>query len=139
MKEISNILEVHHIRPTAMRILALHFLKQQHAAISLSDIENGFEKSDRTTLYRTLKTFEDKGLVHQIDDGSGIPKYAINKPKKSANDVHLHFHCTKCGETLCLTEHQLSKINLPENFIPEEFNLVVKGLCSKCNNPTFLK
>jgi len=49
------------IHPTAMRILVLDFLQDKNSAISLSDIEKGLQPADRTTIYRTLKTFEHNG------------------------------------------------------------------------------
>ena len=57
--------------------LIYKFLAEKEIAVTLSDIENAFEKADRTTLYRTIKTFEEKVIVHQIDDGTGITKYAL--------------------------------------------------------------
>ncbi len=119
-----------------MRMLVYEYISSQHTAVSLTIVENHFDKSDRTTLYRTLKTFEDKGIVHKIDDGTGIPKYALCKHEhnsKKHNDLHLHFHCTKCKETVCLTEHQIPQINLPSKFIPENINMLIKGVCDKCN------
>jgi len=59
------------IRPTAMRLLVYKYLVESETALSLSDLETYFEKSDKTTPYRTLKTFEQKNLVRSIDDGSG--------------------------------------------------------------------
>ena len=53
-------------KPTSMRILVYDFLASQQAALSLSEIEAHFEQADRVTLYRTLKTFEEKGIVHSI-------------------------------------------------------------------------
>jgi len=65
------------INPTAMRILVLEVLLQQSSALSLSDIEKNLETADRITIYRTLKTFEQNGLIHSIEDGTGTPKYAL--------------------------------------------------------------
>lgn len=133
---IEKLLVQKKIRPTAMRNLILQFLKEQHVAISLTNIEDSFEKSDRTTLYRTLKTFEEHGVVHKIDDGSGVTKYALceeNCNCEVETDLHLHFHCSKCEETVCLTNHKIPHINLPQGFLAEDVNLVVKGLCEKCN------
>ncbi|MDX1767451.1 MAG: transcriptional repressor [Arenibacter troitsensis] len=124
------------VRPTAMRILVHQFMVSQHSAVSLSSVEGNFEKSDRTTLYRTLKTFEEKCIVHQIDDGTGIPKYALcdhDDGMANHSDLHLHFHCTKCNRTTCLTEHRIPQINLPDKFIPEDVNMLVKGTCEHCN------
>lgn len=137
MGEIEKLLNDHHIRPTAMRLLIYKFLKEKNVAVTLNDIEQELDQSERTTLYRTIKTFEKKGLVHQIDDGTGIAKYALGVSEKghtSAQDLHLHFHCTKCNETICLTDHKIPNISLPKGFVTEDMNLVLKGICDKCNS-----
>ncbi|KAB7529115.1 transcriptional repressor [Flagellimonas olearia] len=136
MKEIESILENKLVRPTAMRMLVYQYFMGQDAAVSLTHVENAFEKADRTTLYRTLKVFEEKGVVHQIDDGTGTKKYALCEPGCNCEleqDLHLHFHCDRCNETVCLTEHKIPHINLPEGFVAEDANVVLKGLCDKCS------
>lgn len=135
MEEQEIILQQKKIRPTAVRLLVLKYLANQSVAASLTDIENNFDRSERTTLYRTLKTFEDKGVVHKIDDGSGTAKYALCETECNCDletDLHLHFHCNTCGETQCLTEQKIPHISLPKGFKAVDANLVVKGICSKC-------
>ncbi|MDX1328766.1 MAG: transcriptional repressor [Arenibacter sp.] len=137
MKESERQLKEFGIRPTAMRILVHQFMSGQTSAVSLSAVEDNFEKSDRTTLYRTLKTFEEKCMVHQIDDGTGIPKYALcnhDRDEGKHADLHLHFHCTECNQTICLTEHRIPTIHLPDGFVPEDINMLVKGICDNCNH-----
>jgi len=136
MENLEKILEVNNVKPTAMRLLVLQFLLNKKVAVSLTNIEEYFDNSDRTTLYRTLKTFVKNGVAHQIDDGTGIKKYAVceeNCNCEMDTDLHLHFHCTNCNETVCLTEHKIPHINLPKGFEAENVNLVVKGICDKCN------
>lgn len=136
-KQLENKLNNKSIRPTAMRLLVLETLINQAAAISLSDLEKTFEKSDRITLYRTLKTFQEKGIVHSIDDGTGAPKYALCEDGCNCDierDLHVHFHCKVCCETFCLPKYKIPEVNLPEKFQAEEANLVVKGVCSLCSN-----
>ena len=78
MKEnLENKLEDRKIKPTTMRLLVLRKLVESGAAISLSDLDAKFEQADKATLYRTLKTFEDKKLIHSIEDGTGSVKYAL--------------------------------------------------------------
>lgn len=135
MNEIEQLLELKDIRLTAMRLLIYKFLSESQVAVTLSDIEHAFDKADRTTLYRTIKTFEEKAIVHQIDDGTGITKYALCEKGCNCNietDLHLHFHCNNCNETVCLKEHKIPLINLPNGFNAEDVNLVVKGICNKC-------
>ena len=136
METIEQLLESKGIRVTAMRLLIYKFLAEKEIAVTLSDIENAFGKADRTTLYRTIKTFEEKDIVHQIDDGTGITKYALCEQGCSCDiktDLHLHFHCNNCSETICLTDHKIPQIKVPEGFVSENVNLVVKGICDKCS------
>ena len=76
-KDIDNKLNAKNIKPTAMRQLVLQILTEQKTAISLPELENKFERADKATLYRTLKTFEKNKLIHSIDDGTGSVKYAL--------------------------------------------------------------
>ena len=136
MKTIEQLLESKSIRVTAMRMLIYKFLAENRVAATLSDIENAFETADRTTLYRTIKTFEEKSIVHKIDDGTGITKYALCEKGCNCeieNDLHLHFHCTNCNKTVCLTENKIPQIKVPDGFVSENVNLVVKGICDKCS------
>jgi Fur family ferric uptake transcriptional regulator len=136
MQTVEHILEDKAIRVTAMRLLIYKFLAEKQVAVTLSDIEHAFDKVERTTLYRTIKTFEEKGVVHQIDDGTGITKYALCEIGCNCDietDLHLHFHCNICNETVCLTDHKIPQIKVPKGFISEDVNLVVKGICDKCS------
>ncbi|HZW78096.1 MAG TPA: transcriptional repressor [Flavobacteriaceae bacterium] len=133
---MEKLLENREIRPTAVRILVAKYLAEIKRAASMSDIESFFETSDRTTLYRTLKTFEEHGLVHQIDDGTGVLKYAFCEPDCNCEieqDLHLHFHCTSCQETACLSDYKIPPLSLPSGYRAEDVNLVVKGVCNHCN------
>ena len=124
-----------HINPTAMRLLVLEVLLNQTSAMSLSDIEKSLEPADRITIYRTLKTFEEKGLIHSIDDGTGSPKYALcieNCDSNHHHDLHVHFYCTTCKETFCLPDSKIPELSLPVGFSATEMNLVVKGVCITC-------
>lgn len=129
-----DILNSRHIKPTAMRELVLKILSEQTSAVSLADIESIFDKADKTTLYRTLKTFEENKLIHSIDDGTGSVKYALCKETCQCNpeDLHVHFLCTKCQHTYCLNDIAIPSISLPVNFKLETINMVVKGICVNC-------
>lgn len=136
MEESERQLKRFGIRPTAMRLLVHRFMLSQRSAVSLTTVEENFDKSDRTTLYRTIKAFEEKCIVHQIDDGTGIPKYALCQHGDSTekhSDLHLHFHCTQCSSTTCLTAYRIPHITLPKGFVPEDINMLVKGICDQCN------
>ncbi|MGZ0016796.1 Fur family transcriptional regulator [Yeosuana sp. AK3] len=128
-------LQSRNINPTAMRQLVLNVLSEQTTAISLADLKQTFEKADKATLYRTLKTFEKNKLIHSIDDGTGSIKYALCRETCECHpdDLHVHFLCALCGQTYCLSDIAVPKINLPAKFQLESVNMVVKGICSNCN------
>jgi len=127
-------LNLRNIKPTAMRELVLKVLTEQKNAISLSELEHKFERADRTTLYRTLKTFEENKLIHSIDDGTGSVKYALCLDSCMCNpgDLHAHFKCSKCHQTFCLNDIPVPQLSLPSGFKLESINMVVKGVCSNC-------
>lgn len=133
--EVTSLLNSKNIKRTAMRILVLQFFLNKNSAISLPKLEEKFFFSERTTLYRTLKTFQKKGLVHQINDGTSSTKYALcNISCSSMNhiDLHPHFYCEKCKETTCVNSISIPSINL-ENTKINSAELIIKGICDVCN------
>jgi len=134
MKNIENKLLERNIKPTAMRELVLKVLMEQKVAVSLSDLENKFDKVDKVTIYRTLKTFEENKLIHSIDDGTGSVKYALCKESCQCHpeELHVHFLCTVCNQTYCLNEIPVPLIPLPVSFSLESVNMVIKGICANC-------
>lgn len=136
MDSVEKILVDKHVRPTAMRMLIYKFMAEKKMAVTLTDIENAFEKSDRTTLYRTIKTFSENSIVHQIEDGNGVAKFALCEDGCNCDvesDLHLHFHCNSCNQTQCLTERKIPNIKLPPGYKATDVNLVIKGICNNCN------
>ena len=75
-KVIEKTLQSKDIIPTPMRILVLELLQKKNSALSLSDMEKNLYPADRTTIYRTLKTFEEKGLAHSFQEDN-TSKYAL--------------------------------------------------------------
>ncbi|MDR3273130.1 MAG: transcriptional repressor [Flavobacteriaceae bacterium] len=136
MMNLEKILIEKDINPTAMRLLVLDYFLKQDSAVSLFDLEKDFDHSDRTTLFRTLKVFERKGLLHSIKAGNNATSYALCTDDCSENhhlDSHLHFYCTSCKKTFCLPKTKIPKIQLPNYFRLKELNITAHGLCDKCS------
>ena len=133
-REVDEIFKLNNIKPTAMRELVYKVLDKSQKALSLSEIEQQFDKVERSTIFRTLKTFQDKNLVHNIDDGSGAIKFALCDEECTCNldDLHIHFICNKCGQTLCMKNIPVPKVDLPNGFSIESVNFVAQGICSNC-------
>lgn len=132
-----TILQEHGLRITDVRNKILQiFLEAGHTALSNADIEKHFDHLDRITLYRTLRTFKEKGLIHQVVDNSGTPKFAScseHCAEHDHHDDHAHFHCVKCEKTVCLEDSTLPTVKTPLGFKVEEKHLVLSGTCAECS------
>lgn len=133
-KHPEEILNHREIKPTAIRILVLKTMLGHDSAFTLSDLEGELETVDKSTLSRTIHLFHQHHLIHSIDDGSGSMKYSVcrNDCQCTLGDLHVHFHCNKCGNTYCMESIAIPDIPLPENFRLENVNFVLKGICGKC-------
>ena len=118
-----------------MRKLILDVLIKNRKALSLYEIEKQFDNVDRSTIFRTLKTFQDNYLIHSVDDGTGAIKYALCDDDCTCNleDLHIHFLCNKCGQTHCLKDIPIPVLDMPDGFDYQSANFVVKGICQNCN------
>ena len=81
---------------------------------------------DRSSIFRTLKTFEENKVIHSIEDGSGMTKYAVCAEGCNCDpkDLHYHFYCTNCDKTFCLFDVPIPNIQLPKNFKLQQANMV---------------
>lgn len=125
------------LRSTPNRQEILHLFLRKNYALSHGDIEKEIDSSlDRVTVYRTLKTFLDRGLIHKVLDDEGSMKYALcNNPCTRAehHHDHIHFKCIKCGQTNCL-DIEVPSIKLPRGYRASEVNLLIQGVCERCNS-----
>ena len=130
-----NILKNRKVKPTAVRLLVLRQFMEVNKAISLKDLEQLLVHSDKSTIFRTLKTFEQQNLIHSVADGSGITKYALclESCECEPKDQHFHFHCISCEMTFCLPKQSIPIVQLPPKFTLQQANLVLKGICANCN------
>ena len=119
------------------KILSL-FLSHQDA-LTHGDIEmKAGEKFDRVTVYRTLQTFVEKGIIHTIPTADNSIRYALCKDDCAEghhHDQHIHFVCTNCKNTYCLDDIVTPEIKLPKGYSSEHIEVVVEGVCKNCKTP----
>ncbi len=137
MNQISNrLLKNFRLRSTPTRQEILRLFLDKDYALSHSDIESEIaEDIDRVTVYRTLKTFFDKGLIHKVLDDGGSLKYALCTSACSTSEhrhEHVHFKCTQCGQTNCL-DVEIPEVKLPKGYKSREVNLLIQGTCQNCS------
>lgn len=131
-----DILTANDLKQTKPRLLVLEQIIGRDAAVSQPDLEKKLGgEVDRVTLYRTLSTFEEKGILHKIIDGAGTANFAIchsNCTSHHHHDEHLHFNCTQCKKVYCL-DIKIPSTTIPKNFTMESIQLMASGICENCN------
>ena len=135
MKELEQKLLDRDIKPTAVRLLIFKAMVEYPQAFSLSDLEAVLETVDKSTISRTITLFHNHLVIHSIDDGSGSMKYSVcnDDCQCELNELHVHFNCTQWHKTYCLESVSIPPVQLPEKFLLENINFVMKGLCDKCS------
>ena len=123
------------VRVTAVRLLIWKTIRNGfHDAFSLADLETVLPTVDRSTLFRNLSVLTEAHLLHEIDDGSGSQKYCVCHIDDTRHcQGHIHLTCRICHRTFCLTNVKIPPVPLPEGFVQEETEYVVKGICKDCS------
>ncbi|MEO9966854.1 MAG: transcriptional repressor [Reichenbachiella sp.] len=132
-----EILKKHGLRVTDCRLDVLDLFINKSQALSQKDLEENLAAYDRVTLYRTLHSFIDSGVLHKIPNDSGIASYGICfdtcSPTKHHHD-HLHFKCNTCGQLECIEESvSLPNIRLPQDYKLGAVDVIVNGVCGTCS------
>ena len=127
-------LEEHDIKPTANRLIVLRTLDGAGRPMSLSEPEYKILSIDKSGIFRTLSLFREQHLVHVIEDGGDGVRYELchSHHDEIDDDLHVHFYCEQCHQTYCLDHIPVPGIELPEGFIMESVNYMVKGICPHC-------
>ncbi|MCC5946515.1 MAG: transcriptional repressor [Bernardetiaceae bacterium] len=133
-----DLLKLHGLRKTPCRLAVLELFFRERAALSHQNIEQQTQNSnfDRVTIYRTLTTFEEKGILHRVPDLEGQAKYALCSEKCSEHahhDAHVHFKCQTCEKVLCMEDIPLPETAAPKGYQVKTASFLLEGLCAECN------
>lgn len=133
----SDILKQKRLRVTPFREKVLSIFLQSKHAISVNDIEDVLGEHDRITLYRTIKSFTKKGVIHEIVMPGDIRKLALCEPLCDGGvghqeHNHVHFKCKRCDEVYCIPLDNFPAIAI-KNFVIDSVELQASGTCDKCD------
>ncbi|MFT6815599.1 MAG: Fur family ferric uptake transcriptional regulator [Sphingobacteriales bacterium] len=133
---IEHLVKEHGIRLTDIRKSVLEIFFNHQYALSHSDVEANLQSDfDRVTLYRTIKTFVTKGVLHKVIDGENAERYALCNHDHVAHkhlDNHVHFKCSTCGNTFCLDDVTVPDVQMPKGYTSNEVSMLIEGKCENC-------
>ena len=126
------------LRVTPFREKFLKLFLDSDVALSVSDVEEQIGDFDRITLYRTIKSFIKKGIIHEIVMPGDIRKLALCQSECSGGKGHhehnhIHFHCSSCNEVYCLDIDTLPAFNL-SGYKISQIEIQAKGICENCGS-----
>jgi Fur family ferric uptake transcriptional regulator len=134
---VITILRSSQLSVTASRRRILEMFLQSGSAMAHHDVERQSSgKFDRVTVYRTLQTFLEKGIIHTIPTTDNSVLYALCKDECEEghhHDNHVHFVCDVCGATTCMDELVIPTVRLPSGYRSSSIHMVVNGTCKSCN------
>ena len=133
---VADLLRRNNLSITESRKKILSLFLASPDALAHGDIERkAGEKFDRVTVYRTLQTFVEKGIIHTIPTAENSVLYALCKDCTEGHhhDDHVHFICTNCNSTICLDDVVSPKMNLPPGYKMQNVQVVINGICKSCN------
>lgn len=123
------------ISETPFRKEVLEIFSRYDNAIPLSIVEKELKEYNRITLYRTIKLFVEKGIIHEITISGEDSNYAICKDECTTAEHHhhhVHFKCINCATIFCVEIDEFPTIKIP-NYIINKIELQATGVCEKCN------
>ena len=123
-ERIGELLRSHGLRRMASRIAVLAVLEPVHGHLSVAEI-------DLATIYRTVTTLVDQGVLHALTLDGGVTTYGL------AADPHHHAVCTRCGSIIevpagrlaSALEHAMAGSSFT---LSERAGLTLHGLCPQC-------
>lgn len=139
-ERIGELLRAHGLRRMASRIAVLAVLEPANTHLSVAEIDQRLRDylpnepaPDLATIYRTVTTLVDQGVLHALTLESGVTTYGL------AADPHHHAVCTRCGSIIEVPAHQLSSAlehaSEGSSFtLSERAGLTLHGLCPQCQD-----
>ncbi|MES2436761.1 MAG: transcriptional repressor [Patescibacteria group bacterium] len=134
--DFSTILKNKKFKVTPARVAILEVFSKECKPVNAEEIFDSVKdtKIDQVTVYRTLNSFEETGILKRVDLRKGSAYYELNSAQH-----HHHIVCTICGTIegfdMCSVE-KISKevLNTSKKFKTiSDHSLELFGSCTKCS------
>ena len=139
---IGDFLRARGLRRMASRIQVLAVLEPVDGHLPVAEIHkrvreclpSGAQVPDVATIYRTVTTLVDQGVLHALTLDGGVATFGL------ATAPHHHAVCTKCGAISEVPARRLSSAlehaMAGSSFaLSEAAGLTLHGLCPRCQEP----
>lgn len=140
MEHTSTILKEKGLKQTPQRLVIYNILSNTDthptAEMIYNNLEGDYKSMSLATVYKTLNSFIEKGLVQELNVTGESVHYDANV------DIHPHFICNTCKNVFDIKLddfHNLTK-NIENSFCDkdlfeiESYQLNLYGKCSECKN-----
>jgi Fur family transcriptional regulator, ferric uptake regulator len=125
------------LKDTPLREEVLQLFINSNKALSSKEIIKKLgNKYDRVSIFRTISSFSEKGIIHSIPTSSDYVVYSLCRDEcqlSNHQDNHYHFWCHKCGNIFCLNDFEFEKSKLPKGYKTQRVNIIFEGICKDCN------
>ena len=130
-KEIENLLRLHGVKPSHHRMRVYQYLveNRNHPSVEViyQELIQEIPTLSRTTLYNTLKLFEEKRLVTLITIAENEMHY------DAYTSLHGHFRCQNCGHIYDIRlQPSDAKMEGLDGFQVRESHIYFRGICPHC-------
>lgn len=122
---------------TRARLAVLRVLMDASVPLRQDEISGRIaaEKFDKVTIYRTLDSLVEAGLVHRAFMHERTWHFEL-ADHCSERQCHPHFTCVGCGTTHCLTDTSVPMVRIAdEGFVISRQQVRLEGYCPACHRP----
>ena len=131
-EDITKVLHDRGLKATSPRLKLLDAINDYRAAMPYSKIQEAMQPIDRVTLYRTLDSLLNKGVIHKAYESGNKVYYAICDHYHCSEDAHqhdhIHFKCNACNTVTCEVPAEDLRIALPGYQI-QQVSISLEGIC----------
>ena len=135
-RRIAELVAASGLRVTPQRTALLHLLVSEGGHLTADELHRlasvDLAGLSATSIYKSLHSLRDVGLVREVVVGAGAVRYDAN-----LGEPHHHRVCRLCGrvdDVACAAESQAACLNMHDldSFEVERVELVYHGTCAGC-------
>ena len=130
----TQILKENGLKITQNRLDVLSVFLCSEKAFTLLDLEKIWgSKHDRSSIFRSLQTYTERGILEKFCNASGTAVYILNLHKPDC-DGKSHFKCKDCETVVSLPSLPAEYLQALGKHTIETMNVLLEGTCEKCQN-----